>query len=488
MALRLGVPASDIIFAHPAKQPSHIAYARSRGVARMTFDNEDELRKIGREHPGAEAVLRILVDDSTSVCRLGLKFGAPLAEVPRLLAVAAQARVNVVGVSYHVGSGNGDAAAFGGAVREARKAFDAAAAAGVTLRLLDIGGGYPGSELGAPAGAKAPAAAGGDAYAAHPTFAAIAAHIRVALDECFPEGCGVELVAEPGRFFVKSSHALAVAVVGKRRTEDAATGAVRFNYYVNDGLYGSFNCILYDHVAPTPALVLSQRAAAADDAADDAIASLSDDRRTLTVADAAVGAAAAADLAAAAQRAAAAAALRDDDEEELDDRMRARVGGGMLMHAGGGGGGGGAGARYYHDNAALRAGAGAAALPHIAASFGRAAAAAAAAAASAAPAPAAGATAFDYAALPTAAPLADVPALAGRAYPTTLWGPTCDSMDKISDALVMPEVFPGDVLVFENMGAYTVAGSCRFNGFPISTKVYCHADGRVEVTAEEVTE
>jgi diaminopimelate decarboxylase len=62
-------------------QPTHIAYAKSKGVTRMTFDNADELRKIAASYPGAEAVLRILTDDSASVCRLGLKFGAPLAEV-----------------------------------------------------------------------------------------------------------------------------------------------------------------------------------------------------------------------------------------------------------------------------------------------------------------------------------------------------------------------------------------------------------------------
>jgi hypothetical protein len=53
MVLKLGVKPEDIIFAHPAKQPSHIQYAATKGVKKMTFDNEDELRKIAREYPGA---------------------------------------------------------------------------------------------------------------------------------------------------------------------------------------------------------------------------------------------------------------------------------------------------------------------------------------------------------------------------------------------------------------------------------------------------
>jgi diaminopimelate decarboxylase len=68
-------------------------------VKKMTFDNEDELAKIAAEHPGAELILRILTDDSASVCRLGLKFGAPLERVPALLATAQALRLNVIGVS-----------------------------------------------------------------------------------------------------------------------------------------------------------------------------------------------------------------------------------------------------------------------------------------------------------------------------------------------------------------------------------------------------
>ena len=35
-----------------------------------------------------------------------------------------------------------------------------------------------------------------------------------------------------------------------------APPATRLNYYVNDGLYGSFNCNVYDHANPQPTLAL----------------------------------------------------------------------------------------------------------------------------------------------------------------------------------------------------------------------------------------
>jgi len=73
-------------------------------------------------------------------------------------------------------------------------------------------------------------------------------------------------------------------------------------------------------------------------------------------------------------------------------------------------------------------------------------------------------------------------------HATTLWGPTCDSFDKIDDSAVLPDMKQGDWLVYENMGAYTIAGSCKFNGFPLSSKIYVHPNGQIEVSNEEVHE
>jgi ornithine decarboxylase len=32
------------------------------------------------------------------------------------------------------------------------------------------------------------------------------------------------------------------------------TGDMKYMYYINDGVYGSFNCVLYDHYVPEPSL------------------------------------------------------------------------------------------------------------------------------------------------------------------------------------------------------------------------------------------
>lgn len=84
-----------------------------------------------------------------------------------------------------------------------------------------------------------------------------------ALDIYFPAGDGVRIIAEPGRYMVASAFTLAVNIIAKRTVVKASDteGAGAPNsepshmYYVNDGVYGSFNCIIYDHAHPEPRVI-----------------------------------------------------------------------------------------------------------------------------------------------------------------------------------------------------------------------------------------
>eukprot|EP00954_Amorphochlora_amoebiformis_P015496 1215646-Amorphochlora_amoeboformis.AAC.1 len=238
--------ADRVIYANPCKSVEHLRRARLLGVKLMTFDNHSELVKIAREYPDAELILRILVDDSHAVCQMGQKYGSTLDNVPSLLDTAKSLNLKVRGISYHVGSGCGSAQAFSNAVEDARKAFDIAADRGFELNVLDVGGGFPGQFL--PSDKTSGI-----------SFTEIAQSLRAALDKNFPEDSKVRLIGEPGRFYSTSSHTLAANVIGRREPEGSQifnpqTGELCFNpapgymYYISDGLYGSFNCVLYDHV------------------------------------------------------------------------------------------------------------------------------------------------------------------------------------------------------------------------------------------------
>lgn len=51
-------------------------------------------------------------------------------------------------------------------------------------------------------------------------------------------------------------------------------------------------------------------------------------------------------------------------------------------------------------------------------------------------------------------------------HPSILWGPTCDSTDKITkDIDYLPEMEIGDWVIFDDTGAYTLPVTYEFNGF-----------------------
>jgi ornithine decarboxylase len=54
----------------------------------------------------------------------------------------------------------------------------------------------------------------------------------------------------------------------------------------------------------------------------------------------------------------------------------------------------------------------------------------------------------------------------GERRPSVLAGPTCDSIDVVDDAIDLPELVVGDLVVGRMMGAYTWASATDFNFFP----------------------
>lgn len=69
-------------------------------------------------------MLRIATDDSKAVCRLSIKFGAQLKACRGLLERAKELGLDVVGVSFHVGSGCTDPETYTQAIADARCVFD----------------------------------------------------------------------------------------------------------------------------------------------------------------------------------------------------------------------------------------------------------------------------------------------------------------------------------------------------------------------------
>nr|XP_051687987.1 antizyme inhibitor 2 isoform X1 [Oryctolagus cuniculus]XP_051687988.1 antizyme inhibitor 2 isoform X1 [Oryctolagus cuniculus]XP_051687989.1 antizyme inhibitor 2 isoform X1 [Oryctolagus cuniculus]XP_051687990.1 antizyme inhibitor 2 isoform X1 [Oryctolagus cuniculus]XP_051687991.1 antizyme inhibitor 2 isoform X1 [Oryctolagus cuniculus]XP_051687992.1 antizyme inhibitor 2 isoform X1 [Oryctolagus cuniculus] len=240
----IGVPTSKIIYANPCKQIAQIKYAAKHGVRLLSFDNEMELAKVAKSHPSTKLVLCVATDDSYSTSHLSLKFGAALNSCRHLLENAKKSHVEVVGVSFHISSGCPDPRAYAQSIADARLVFEMGSELGHRMHILDLGGGFPGIE-----GAKV-------------RFEEVASVINSALDLYFPEGCGVDVLAELGRYYVTSAFTVAVSIVAKKevlldqpgREEENGSTPKTIMYHLAEGVYGIFNSVLFDSVCPTPIL------------------------------------------------------------------------------------------------------------------------------------------------------------------------------------------------------------------------------------------
>ncbi|MCC7518316.1 MAG: type III PLP-dependent enzyme [Verrucomicrobiae bacterium] len=212
-----------IIYANPIKD-KHTLERLNRYKPLVTYDNLTEVEKIRRHAPHAGLILRVSVPNTGSVVELSSKFGASPGEAVDLIEAAFRAGLVVEGISFHVGSQCTNFHNYVQALEVAHGLFQEAHSRGhPQVNILDIGGGFP-----AP-------------YDAHMRpFEDLARTLNAEFDRLFPPE--TEIVAEPGRFLVATAGTLVAEVIGK-----AVRGGKR-GYYLNDGIYGTFSGVLFDHI------------------------------------------------------------------------------------------------------------------------------------------------------------------------------------------------------------------------------------------------
>ena len=216
----LGVDGSRMIYANPMKTVNGLRACRNAGVGKMTFDSAGEIDKMARECPGATVLLRIRIDNSSAHVDLNKKFGAAREQALELLLRARDAGLDAAGIAFHVGSQTTSADPYLYALDIAREIFEEAAAAGMQLRIMDIGGGFPIPEP-----------------KVRFNLQEMLNQINARLDEDFP---GVEIWAEPGRFICGTAVNLITSVIGV--TERGGQPW----YFLDEGLYGTFSGVLFD--------------------------------------------------------------------------------------------------------------------------------------------------------------------------------------------------------------------------------------------------
>ena len=188
----------------------------------VTYDNYEEVLKIAGHAPHAGLLLRLRVPNTGSMVELSSKFGALPGEAVDLIAFAHNNRLEVEGLSFHVGSQCTNVQNYVQALHLASGVFAEARTRGFELKLIDIGGGFP----------------------AHyddtvPALKSLAQTINPELDRLFPKP--IEILAEPGRFLVASAATAVMEIIGK------AVRDGKLCYYVDDGVYHTFSGVIFDH-------------------------------------------------------------------------------------------------------------------------------------------------------------------------------------------------------------------------------------------------
>ena len=188
----------------------------------VAFDNAEEINKIRKHAPHAGLILRIRVPNTGSMVELSSKFGASPGEAVDLIATAFDAGLTVEGLGFHVGSQCTNFENYVQALSISASIMEEAEARGFSMKLLDIGGGFPAR------------------YDRHVRpFRELARILSAELNRLFPKS--LEILAEPGRFMVGTAATLVAEVIGKSERDGKRC------YYINDGIYHTFSGILFDH-------------------------------------------------------------------------------------------------------------------------------------------------------------------------------------------------------------------------------------------------
>lgn len=187
-----------IIYAHPCKIINHLEQANKLQVIKTTFDSIEELEKIKIYHPFADLILRIKTYDDNSLISFSKKFGADESIWENLIIKCIQLNLNLVGVSFHVGTGSYDISTFSRAIEDASKIFKIASDYGLNLSILDIGGGFPGID------------------SAEPSFEEFAQTINKSIEKHFGDKINLKVIGEPGRFFAEECLYIVTKVVSRQ--------------------------------------------------------------------------------------------------------------------------------------------------------------------------------------------------------------------------------------------------------------------------------
>ena len=215
--LDAGARPESISYGNTIKKVSAIRRAHAAGVDMFAFDCTEELDKLARHAPGSRVYCRILVENAGADWPLSRKFGTTLEGARALMLRAGELGLDPYGLSFHVGSQQTSTASPAAAIGRVAMLFTDLREAGMNLRMVNLGGGFP-----VPYRDAVPDI---DDFA-RAIMHAMTAHFGNALPD---------MLVEPGRFIVADAGVVSAEVVLVSRRDPAAP--VRW-VYLDIGRFG----------------------------------------------------------------------------------------------------------------------------------------------------------------------------------------------------------------------------------------------------------
>jgi len=143
VCLHAGAAPYRISYGNTIKKPAAIRAAFEAGVRVFAFDSGEELDKIARCAPGSSVYCRILVGNEGADWPLSDKFGTTVEMARELMLRAGTLGLDACGLSFHVGSQQTETVAYQAAIGHVALLFSDLRQAGVNMRMLNCGGGFP---------------------------------------------------------------------------------------------------------------------------------------------------------------------------------------------------------------------------------------------------------------------------------------------------------------------------------------------------------
>ncbi len=222
MALAAGATADRISFGNTIKKERDIVRALELGVRLIAVDCQAEVEKIARARDAADAdgvrvFCRILCDGAGAEWPLSRKFGCVPEMATDVLEHAHRLGLTAYGVSFHVGSQQGNVGAWDQALASSATIFAECRERGISLSMVNLGGGFPTKYLKQVPGVESY----GDAI-----FRSLSKHFGNRLPET---------IIEPGRGMVGNAGIIeAEVVLVSKKSEDDAVRWV----YLDIGKFG----------------------------------------------------------------------------------------------------------------------------------------------------------------------------------------------------------------------------------------------------------